>query len=343
MKRVLSISSLLIVLGTLLLVSACNGDGHKKSLRLHGLTDTYNGLTAYLYDEADPKTPIDSIVIKDTVANISLENLQKGTLYLLSCEGTALNLQFVYEDTALDYTLSEGWVTGSPANEANNNFEREAIKLLEADSLDKDAGQNLIRQYAAEQKDNPLVLRAMQYAPYFFDDLSEMEKPLEAMGDNVKRLPAYTTVLTLVRGIVATQIGKPFVDFEGLTTTNERVKLSDYVGQGQYALVDFWASWCGPCRQEIPTLIKMHDKYKDKGLLVLGIGVWEETHDAHLKAVEELKIPYPQIYDDHRDHVTALYGIMGIPEIMIIGPDGVILHRDLRGDQIDQILSKIYK
>ena len=343
MKRTLSLSSLLIVLGTLLVLSSCNRNDQKTTLQLHGLGDNLSGLTAYLYDEADPKTPIDSIVIHDTIASLSLDNLQKGYLYLLSCEGTPLNAQFVYEGTSLDYNLNDGQVSGSPANDACNAFEQDIMVVMQADSIDQAAGQEIVRKYIAEQKDNPLVLRAMQYAMYLFDDLSEFQKPLEEMGENVKRLPAYTTLTEQIKAMINTKAGQPFVDFAGITTEGEQVKHSDYVGQGQYALVDFWASWCGPCRREIPTLIQMHKKYKDKGLLVLGVGVWEDSHDTHLQAVKELQIPYPQIYDDQNNHATSLYGIMGIPQIMLIGPDGVIMQRDLRGEQIEQILSEIYK
>ena len=343
MKRILSFSSLLVVLGTLLVLSSCNRNDQKTTLRLHGLGDNLSGLTAYLYDEADPKTPIDSLVIQDTVATLSLDNLQKGYLYLLSCEGTPLNAQFVYEETSLDYNLSDGRVSGSPANDASNAFEQDILVIMQADSINKAAGQEIVRKYIAAQKDNPLVLRAMQYAMYLFDDLSEFQKPLEEMGENVKRLPSYTTLVELIQGMINTKAGKSFVDFAGITTEGEQVKLSDYVGQGQYALVDFWASWCGPCRREIPTLIQMHKKYKDKGLLVLGVGVWEDSHETHLQAVKELQIPYPQIYDEQNNHATSLYGIMGIPQIMLIGPDGVIMQRDLRGEQIDELLSKIYK
>lgn len=342
MKRTLSLSSLLIVLGSLLVLSSCNRD-KKTTLQLHGLEGNLSGMTAYLYDEADPKTPIDSIVIQDTVASLSLDNLKKGYLYLLTCEGTQLNAQFVYEETSLNYNLSDGRVSGSPANDACNAFEQDMAVILQADSIDQAAGQEIVRKYVAEQKDNPLVLRAIQYAMYLFDDLSEFQQPLEEMGENVKRLPSYTSLKELIQGMINTKVGKPFADFSGITTDGEQVKLSDYVGQGQYALVDFWASWCGPCRHEIPTLIQMHKKYKDKGLLVLGVGVWEDSHETHLQAVKELQIPYPQIYDEQNNHATSLYGIMGIPQIMLIGPDGVIMQRDLRGEQIDQILSEIYK
>ena len=131
-----------------------------------------------------------------------------------------------------------------------------------------------------------------------------------------------------------------FTDFEA-EYEGKVQKLSDYVGKGNYVLVDFWASWCGPCRAEIPNLIAAYNKYKAKGLVVLGVATWDKPEDT-LKAIEEDKIPYPQIMNAQKAGSDA-YGIEGIPQIILFGPDGTIVARDLRGEAIEAKLAEIYK
>ena len=125
------------------------------------------------------------------------------------------------------------------------------------------------------------------------------------------------------------------VEYEGKTS-----RLSDYVGKGQYVLVDFWASWCGSCRKEIPNLIAAYNKHKGQGLQVLGIAAWDKP-EATLKAIEEEKVPYPQIINSQQI-ATDLYGITGIPEIILFAPDGKILRRGLRGPIIEKALAEIF-
>lgn len=135
-------------------------------------------------------------------------------------------------------------------------------------------------------------------------------------------------------------VGQMFTDFQA-EYDGKTYKLSDYVGRGKYVLVDFWASWCGPCKAEIPNLIKVYNQYKGDKFEVLGVATWDEPK-ASLKTIEQMKIPYPQILNAQRAGSDA-YGITGIPQIILFGPDGTILKRDLRGEQIEETIKELLK
>lgn len=134
--------------------------------------------------------------------------------------------------------------------------------------------------------------------------------------------------------------GQMFTDFQA-EYDGKTYKLSDYVGRGKYVLVDFWASWCGPCKAEIPNLIKVYNQYKGDKFEVLGVATWDEPK-ATLKAIEQMQIPYPQILNAQRAGSDA-YGITGIPQIILFAPDGTIVKRDLRGEQIEETIKELLK
>ena len=111
----------------------------------------------------------------------------------------------------------------------------------------------------------------------------------------------------------------------------QEVKFSDYVGKGTYVLVDFWSPWCGPCRREIPNIQQVYAEYKDKGLQVLSLAVWEKKPQSHtIETAAELGMDWLHI-NNCGTIPTDIYGVDGIPHLMLIGPDGTILKRGFHG------------
>ena len=128
--------------------------------------------------------------------------------------------------------------------------------------------------------------------------------------------------------------GQPFTDYlvAGGNPDGTDVKLSDYVGRGRYILLDHWASWCGPCKAEIPYIRKTWEAFHGERFEVVGIAVNDKRENT-LQALKELDMPWPQILDGKRLPIE-LYGVNAIPHLILFGPDGTILRRGLRGEEI---------
>ena len=195
-----------------------------------------------------------------------------------------------------------------------------------------------------KNRDNELGLEAFKNVQFLLD-ADELEKTVESLSDSLKANAMVKRVVDGLQAKKATKAGQPFADFtivqDPENPEETTVKLSDYVGKGKYVLVDFWASWCGPCKAEIPNIKAVYEKYAGEDFDVLSVAVWDKP-EATVKAAEELDITWNQIINAQQIP-TDLYGIDGIPHIMLIGPDGIILNRELRGELIETNVSRYVK
>lgn len=211
----------------------------------------------------------------------------------------------------------------------------EEIQTVMTDYVDK--YYNIYRNTIESNKDN--ILGAYVLSLIVRDIYATLED-LEATIKRVKYAENMLPVLFHREQLMKaepTQQGKMFIDFVGSSIDGKSSKLSDYVGKGNYVLVDFWASWCGPCRGEIPNLRKLYEKYNGKGLTILGIYVWDSIENMKT-AIKEEQVAWPQIFDSEGT-ATGSYGVdgTGIPHIILFSPDGTILERDqnkLRGENM---------
>lgn len=138
-------------------------------------------------------------------------------------------------------------------------------------------------------------------------------------------------------------IGQQFTDLEMADADGNMHKLSEYVGNGRWLFVDMWASWCGPCRGEMPNVVAAYEKFHDKGFDIVGLSL-DNKKEPWLKAVEDLKMPWTQLSDlkGWQSIVTGVYKVWSIPDNLLIDPQGKIVARGLRGEGLHAKLAEIF-
>ena len=138
-------------------------------------------------------------------------------------------------------------------------------------------------------------------------------------------------------------IGQQFTDLEMADVDGKMHKLSEYVGNGHWLFVDIWASWCGPCRAEMPNVVAAYEKYHGKGLEIVGLSL-DDNKEAWEKAIKSLNMPWVHLSDlkAWKSVVTDVYKVWSIPDNLLIDPQGKIVARDLRGENLHANLKEIF-
>ena len=229
---------------------------------------------------------------------------------------------------------------GTPQNDALFSAVRDIRKANQEGDMDK--ARQVIKDYVPQHpNDLTNVLMVTSYDVITPDDAKQVLELIAQCSEAVQQHPIIVKYAdrmnTLLNRPKEGDMFKDFaVEYDGKTT-----RLSDFVGRGKYVLVDFWASWCGPCRKEIPNIIAMHEKYKDRNFTVLGVAVNDKPENT-LKAIENDKITYPQIINS-QDIAPGIYGFNAIPYIILFAPDGTIVACGLRGQDLENKLAEIFK
>ena len=138
-------------------------------------------------------------------------------------------------------------------------------------------------------------------------------------------------------------VGKQFTDLEEADADGKMHKLSEYVGKGKWVLVDFWASWCGPCMQEMPNVVAAYEKYHAKGFDVVGLS-FDNKKEPWLKAIADKNLSWTHLSDlkGWRTIASETYGVNSIPDNLLIDPQGKIVARGLRAQGLQDKLKEIF-
>ena len=357
------------------LFSSC-GSGNHYSLT-GSLPARYDGClvkltpATFFFSEEKP-SPVDSVKIKDGKFQFA-GTVQEPTVYMLTIDGVdykipdVASIAVVIEpgDITMVYDTLGIMVSGTPVNERYmttiGEAKRETVRLpgsvenevdnyynLKSSAIFKEnvipASENFIREYAGTEIGEFFFFHCCGkdvYSKAFVDEVyptirPEIREQYEALIRARQEKQDY-----FVHSQKATNVGMPYREIVARTIDGKEIRLSDYVGKKQLILLDFWASWCIPCIQEVPLLKKLQEKYKNQGLQVVGVSVdsdrekWQGALNKHQPAgiqISELK---------GWESVSRVdYGVQAIPFTVLIDASGKILARNPHGPLLEEIIEK---
>ena len=338
----------------------------------YSVSGTYaeEGKKVYLIDNLK-EIAIDSVVVANGKFSFS-GSAAKDALLAVKAEDLKWMTDFFNDGTPVVINVNDSTLKGSPLNErltqleielnlpqrafgakVSNMSEEEIMKHQEELTEEINAiidKQTAIANRVFKEERNSLI--PVVFAGYYF-----LENGVEAYDELVKEQVVFAShpYLKKTRDEIEEKllpkdspktafIGQQYTDLEMADPDGKIHKVSELVGEGKWVLVDFWASWCGPCRAEMPNVLEAYNMYHEKGFEVIGIS-FDEKKEAWLKAINQINMPWMQLSDlkGWKCAAASAYMIDAIPDNILIDPQGKIIARALRGKALHKRLQKVFE
>ena len=268
----------------------------------------------------------------DSFANATIKGSKSHTAYV---SWTDLTKEETAQSAALNKEYSEYYKKKDQAG--MDKIDAAFDKLTEQKNIKN-------KQYLKDNASSPIAMFVLkQYAGYDIN-ADDVEPMFLALPEQLRASPAGKDMTEKLETAKKTGVGKMAMDFTQNDTLGIPVSLSSF--RGKYVLIDFWASWCGPCRQENPNVDKAFNAYNNKGYTVLGVSLDQPTaKDKWMKAIHDDKLTWTQVSDLKywKNDVAVQYGIQAIPQNFLIDPQGKIVGKNLRGEALNKKLAELFK
>ncbi len=201
----------------------------------------------------------------------------------------------------------------------------------------------LISQTIEENITNPVGVYLLNRNSYVLDyeTLEPLLEKLPAQYHNNDRISHLKEQIKVSKN---TAVGQKFIDLEMQNPAGKAVKLSDFIQKNKYTLIDFWASWCPPCRAEMPNLIKAYNEYKNQGFGIVGVS-FDKDQVAWETGIKNLNLTWPQMSDLKfwNSKGAELYAVRSIPYTVLVAQDGTIVAKGLHGQELQDKLKQLFK